>query len=150
MDKSGQGSGLATFEILKILFLFVHLKTVNILHEHKHVPAYGLSNLALGNPFHSTLKSRIWSTYSSSHLHLRQNSSSTICSISWPSFRLQLRTFLWWISAFQCRTMLILERALMLRAERRFVPPFHLYQKGAFHFQVLKLRILLAFTNKEP
>ena len=34
--------------------------------------------------------------------------------------------------------MLILERALMLRAERRFVPPFHLYQKGAFHFQVLK------------
>ena len=42
--------------------------------------------------------------------------------------------------------MLILERALMLQAERRFVPPFHLYQKGAFHFQVLKFCLQIKDT----
>ena len=83
--------------------------------EKKHILSCGLSNLALGNPFHSTLKSGIWST--SSNLQFGQNSSSTIYSISWPSYQLQHHIFLCRISAFQCRTMLILYRDLMLPAE---------------------------------
>ena len=106
-----------------------------------HVQSYGLSNLALGNPFHNTWKSGIWSI--SSNLRPEQSSSSIIYSISWPSSRLRLHTFLWWISAFGCRKLLIHERGLMLLSERRFVPLFHLYRKRVFHFSILKFWIIM-------
>ena len=101
-----------------------------------YLQSYGLSNLALGNPFHSTWKSGIWSI--SSNLRPGQSSSSIIYSISWPSSRLRLHIVLWWICAFGCRTMLILDRDLMQPSERRFVPLFHRCHKRVFHFSVLK------------
>ena len=104
----------------------------------EHVLSYGLSNLALGIPFHSTLRSCIWSTCSSSHLDLGHDSSSINCSISWPSSRLRLHIFLWWICAFGCRTRLVLDRDLLLPSERRFVPLFRLVHEEAFHFSILK------------
>ena len=104
----------------------------------EHVLSSGLSDLVLGIPFYSTLQSRIWSTCSSSHLDLGHYSSTINCSISWPSYRLQLHIFLWGICAFGCHTRLVLDRYLLLPSERRFVPLFRLVLKEAFHCSILK------------
>ena len=104
------------------------------LDEHVLSYGHGLSNLVLDIPFYSTLQSGIWST--SSNRQLGRNNSSIICSISWPSSRFRLHVFPWWICAFGCRTKLVLYTDLLLPAERRFVPFFHLVLKKSNNSRV--------------
>ena len=125
----------------KFLFYFSNIHKINIIFWNKndlvqHVLSYGLSNLALGNPFRSTWKFCIWSI--SSNLEKEQSSSSITYSISCPSFRFQRHTFPWWIFSFGGRTMQVLKGWRLLQTERRIVPLFHRCHKRCVRFSILK------------